>query len=206
MPLLVLNSVSFPTQVNIFFLQTLHASYVSIDNFFRHSSLHWAEKQLPMKHYLCSLSCVQFFVILWTAAHQDSLSFTLSQSLLTLMSIELLLPSSHLIICHPLFLLPSIFPSIRVFSSESALHIRCPKYWSFSFRISSSNEYSGLISSRIDWFDLLAAQGTLKSLLQYHNLKAIIWVKTLFMGKKWFSTGVSFAATREHEAVSGDVF
>ena len=98
MPLLVLNSVSFPTQVNIFFLQTLHASYVSIDNFFRHSSLHWAEKQLPMKHYLCSLSCVRFFVILWTAAHQDSLSFTLSQSLLKFMSVESVILSNHLIL------------------------------------------------------------------------------------------------------------
>ena len=137
-----------------------------------------------MKHHPCSLSHVRFFVILWTAAHQASLSFTLSLQtpFFKLMSIELLSPSNHLIICHPLLLLLSIFPSIRVFSSESALHIWCPKYWSCS--ISSSNEYSGLISFRIDWFDLLAAQGTLKSPLQYHNLKAsILWVKTLFMEK-----------------------
>ena len=99
----------------------------------------------------------------WTAAHQASLSFTISQSLLTLMSIESMMPSNHLILCRPLLLLPSIFPSIRVFSNEAALHSRWPKYWSFSFSISPSNEYAGLISFRIDWLDLLAAQGTLKS-------------------------------------------
>ena len=102
----------------------------------------------------------------WTAAHQASLSITNSQSSLKLMSIESVMPSNHLILCHPLLLLPSIFPSIRVFSSESALRIRWPKYWSFSFSISPSNEYSGLISFKIDWLDLLAVQGTLKSLLQ----------------------------------------
>ena len=101
------------------------------------------------------LSCVQLFVTRWTAAHQASLSFTISQSLLKLMSIESVMSSSHLIFCHPLLLLPSIFPSIRVFSNESVLHIRQPKYWSFSFIISPSNEYSGLISFRIDWCDLL---------------------------------------------------
>ena len=101
------------------------------------------------------LSCVQLFVTPWTAAHQASLSFTISQSLLKLMSIESVMSSSHLIFCHPLLLLPSIFPSIRVFSNESVLHIRQPKYWSFSFIISPSNEYSGLISFRIDWCDLL---------------------------------------------------
>ena len=100
----------------------------------------------------------------WTAAHQASLSFTISQSLLKLMSTELVMPSNHLILCHPPFLLPSIFPSIRVFSNESAVHIRWSKYWSFSFSISPSSEYSGLISSSIDWFDLFAVQGTLKSL------------------------------------------
>ena len=109
----------------------------------------------------------------WTAARQDSLSITNSQSLLKLMSIESVVPSSHLILCHPLLLLPSIFPSIRVFSNESALHIRWPKYWSFSFNISSSSEYSELISFRMDWLDLLAVQGTLKSLLQYHRSKSI---------------------------------
>ena len=118
-----------------------------------------------------SLRHVRLFVTPWTAARQASLSFTISQSLLRLISIESVMPSSHLILCHPLLLLPSIFPSIRVFSKESALRIRWPKYWSFS--ISLSNEYSGLISFRIDWFDLLAVQGTLKSLLQHHSLKSI---------------------------------
>ena len=107
----------------------------------------------------------------WTAAHQVSLSITKSRSLLKLMSIELGMPSNHLFLCRPLFLWPSIFPSIRGFSNESVFHIRWPKYWSFSFSISPSNEYSGLISFRIDWFDLLAVQGTLKSLLQHHNSK-----------------------------------
>ena len=121
-----------------------------------------------------SLSCVRLFVTPWTALHQASLSFTISQSLLKLMSIELVMPSNHLILCHPLLLLPSIFLSIRVFSNELALHIRWPKYWSFSFRISPSNEYSRLISFRIDWFDPLAVQGTLKSVLQHHSSKASI--------------------------------
>ena len=119
----------------------------------------------------CMLNHVQLFATPWTAAWQASLSFTVSLSLLTLMSIESVMPSNHLILCHPL-LLPSIFPSIRVFSNESVLHIRWSKYWSFSFSIHPSNEYSGLISFRMDWFDLLAVQGILKSLLQYHNLKA----------------------------------
>ena len=108
----------------------------------------------------------------WTALHQDSLSFTISQSLLKLMSIELVMPSNHLILCHPLLLLPSIFPSIRVFSNESVLHIRWLKYWSFSFSLSPSSEYSGLISLKIDWFDLLAVQGALRSPLKHHSLKA----------------------------------
>ena len=111
------------------------------------------------------------FVTPWTAACQASLSFTISQSLLKLMSIELVMPSNHLILCHPLLLPPSIFPSIRVFSNESALHVRWPKYRSFSFSISPSNECSGLISFRIDTFDLLAVQGTLKNLLQHHSSK-----------------------------------
>ena len=110
----------------------------------------------------------------WTAARQASLSFTISQNLLKLMSIESVMPSDHLILYHPLLLLLSIFPSIRVFSNELALHIRWPKYWSFSFSISPSNEYSGLISFRIDWFDLLAVQGTFKNLLQHHSSKASI--------------------------------
>ena len=116
-----------------------------------------------------SHSVVSGSAIPWTAAHQASLSITNSRSLLKFMSIELVMPSKHLILCHPLFLLPSIFPSIRVFSNESVLRIQWPKYWSFSFSISPSSEYSGLISFRMDWFDLLAFQGTLKSLLQHHS-------------------------------------
>ena len=112
-----------------------------------------------------SLSRVQRFAISWTAAHQASLSITSSRSLLKLMSIELMMPSNHLILCHTLHLSPSIFPSIRVFSNESVLHIRWPKYWSFSFNISPSNEHSRLISFRMDWLHLLAVQRTLKSLL-----------------------------------------
>ena len=112
----------------------------------------------------------------WTAAYQASQSITNSQSLLKLMSIESVMSSYHLILCRPLFLLPSIFPSIRVFSNESVLCIRWPKYWSFSFSISHSNEYSALISFKIDWLDLLAAQGTLKSHLRHHSSKAsILW-------------------------------
>ena len=121
-----------------------------------------------------SLSRVHLFVIQWTAACQASQSFTVSQSLLRLMSVELVMPSCHLILCRPLLLLPSVFPSIRVFSSDSALCIRWPKYWSFSFSISPSNADSGLISFRIDWFDHLAVQGTLRSLLQHHNSKASV--------------------------------
>ena len=115
-----------------------------------------------------SLSCVQLFATPWTAAHQVSLSITNSQSLLKLMSIKSVMPSNHLILCRPLFLLPTIFPSIRVFSNESAARIRWPKYWSFSFSISPSNEHSGLISFKMDWLDLLAVEGTLKSLFQHH--------------------------------------
>ena len=126
------------------------------------------------KEFCCfqSLSCVQLFAMLWTAARQASLSITNSQSLLKLMAIELVMPSNHLILCHPLLLPTLVFPSIRVFSNESAALIRWPKHWSFSFSISPSNEYSGLISFRIDWFVLLAVQGTLKSLLQHHSSKA----------------------------------
>ena len=115
--------------------------------------------------------CDRLFVTPWTAACQASLLFTISWSFLKLVCIESVMPSDHLILCHTLLFLLSIFPSIRVFSNELTLHIRWPKYWSFSFNISPSNEYSGLISFRMDWFDLLAVQGTLKSLLQHHNLK-----------------------------------
>ena len=130
---------------------------------------------------------------------QASLSFTITQSLLKLMSIESVMPSNHLILCCPLLLLPSIFPSIRVFSNESALHIR-PKYWSFSFSISPLNEYSELISFRIDWFDLFAVQGTLKSLFQHHNSKvSILWYWAFFMvqlSHPYVTTGKTIALTR----------
>ena len=119
-----------------------------------------------------SLSCVWLFGTPWTAARQASLSITNSRSLLKLMSIESVMPSNHLIFSCPLLLLPSIFPSIRVFSDESVLRFRWSKYWTFSFKISPSNEHSGLISFRMDWLDLLAVQGTLKSLLQHHSSKA----------------------------------
>ena len=128
-----------------------------------------------------SFSCVQLFVTPWTVAHQASLSITNSQSLLKLISFESVMPSNHFILCRPLLLLPSIFPSIRVFSNESALRIRWPKYWSFSLSISPSNEYSGLISFRMDWLDLLAVQGTLKSLLQHHSSKASILLRSAFL-------------------------
>ena len=121
-----------------------------------------------------SLSRVWLFATPWTAAHRTSLSITNSQSSLKLMSIESVMPSNHLILCCPLLLLPSTFLSIRVFSNESVLHIRWPKYWSFRLRIGPSNEYSGLISFRMDWLDLPAVQGTLKSLLQHHSSKASI--------------------------------
>ena len=118
----------------------------------------------------------------WTAACQASLSFIISQNLFKLMSIESVMPSNHLILCRPLLLPPSIFPSFRVFSNESALHIRWPKYWSFSFSVSPSKEYSGLLSFRINWFDLLAVQGNLKSRLQYHSSKAsILWSSAFFI-------------------------
>ena len=121
-----------------------------------------------------SLNCVQLFATLWTAACQVSLFITNSWNLLKLMSVDSVMPSNHLILCHQLLLLPSIIPSFRVFSSESVLRIRWPKYWSLSFSISSSDEYSGLTSFRMDWLDLLAVQGTLKSLLQHHSSKASI--------------------------------
>ena len=121
-----------------------------------------------------SLSCIRFFATPWTAARQASLSITNSQSLLKVMSIDSVMPSNHLILCRSLLLRPSIFPSIRVFSNEAVLPIRWPKYWSFSFNISPSNEHSGLISFKMDWLDFLAVQGTLKSLLQYHSSKASV--------------------------------
>ena len=128
------------------------------------------------------LSCVRLFVTPWISAHQASLSITNSWSSPKPMSSESVMPSNHLILCRPLLLLPSIFPRIRVFSNESVLHMRWPKYWSFSFSISTSNEYPGLISFRMDWLDLLAVQGILKSLLQHHSSKAsILWHWTFFI-------------------------
>ena len=144
------------------------------------------------------LGCVWLFVTPWTAAYQASMFFTISQILLRLMSLESVMPS-HLILHCPLLFLPSIFPSIRVFSNESALHIRWPKYWSFSFSISPSNEYSGLISFRMDWLDLLAGQGTLKS-LQHHRSKASILQHSAFfivqLSHSYMTTGKTIALTR----------
>ena len=143
------------------------------------------------------LSHIQLFVTLWTAAHQASLSITNSQSLFKLTSIESVMPSNHLILCCALLLLPSIFSSIRVFSNESVFHIRWPKYWNFSFSISPSNEYSGLIPFRIDWFDLLAVQGTLKSLLQHHSSKASVLQCSAFfvvqLSHPYMTTGKAIA-------------
>ena len=147
------------------------------------------------------LSRLGLFAIPWTAAHQSSLSITNSQSLLKLISIESMMPSNHLILCRALLLLPSIFPSIRVFSTESALCIRWPKYWSFSFNISPSNEHSGLIPFRMDWLDLLAVQGTLRSLLQYHSSKvSVLWCSTFFvvqLSHPYMTTGKTIALMRQ---------
>ena len=146
------------------------------------------------------LSCVRLFVTSWTAACQASVSITNSRSLLKLMSIESVMPSNHLILCCPLLLLPSVFPSIRVFSKESVLHVRWPKYWSLSFSVSPSKVYLELISFRIDWFDLLAVQGTLKSLLQHHSSKtSILQCSAFFMvqfSHPYMTTGKTIALTR----------
>ena len=147
-----------------------------------------------------SLRHVRLFVTPWTAALQASLSIIKCWSLLKFMSIESVMPSNHLILCHSLLLLPSIFPSIRVFSNEVVLCIRWPKYWSFSFNISPSNEYSGLISFRMDWLDLLGVQGTLKSLLQHHSSKAsVLWHSAFFivqLSHPYMTTGKAIALTR----------
>ena len=144
-----------------------------------------------------SLSRVRFFATARTAARQPSLSITNSWSLLKLMSIESMMPSNHLILCHSLFLLPSIFPSIRVFSNDSVLCIRWPDYWSFGFSISPSNEHPGLISFRMDWLDLLEVQGTLKSLLQHHSSKALILQCSAFfmvqLSHPYMTTGKTIA-------------
>ena len=149
-----------------------------------------------------SLSRVQLFATPWTAALQASLSITNSWSSTKPMSMELVMPSNHLILCHPLLLLPSVFPSIRVFSNESALRIRWTKYWNFSFNISPTNEHPGLISFRMDWLDLLAVQGTLKSLLQHHSSKAsILWHSAFFivqLSRPYMTTGKTIALTRQN--------
>ena len=147
-----------------------------------------------------SLSTVRPFVTPWTTARQASLSITNSLSLLKLILIKSVMPSNHLFLCRPLLLPPSIFPSITVFTNESVLRIRWPKYWSFSFNISPSNAYSGLISFRIDWLDLLAIQGTLKSLLQHHSSKSsILWCSAFFTVQllhSYLTTGKNIALTR----------
>ena len=160
----------------------------------------------PLFHIRFSVQLVQFlnpvwlFATLWTVAHQAYLSITNSWNLLKLMSIESVMPSNHLIVCHPCLLLPSIFPSIRVFSNESALYIRWPKYRSFSFNICPSNEHPGLISFRIDWLNFLAVQGSLKSLLQHHSSKAsILWPSAFFivqLSHLYMTTGKTVALTR----------
>ena len=153
---------------------------LKIKNILSQPQIDWClTKYLATGQSVQLLSHVRLFVTPWTAAHQASPSITSSQSLLKLMSIKLEMPSNHLILCH-LLLLPAIFPNIRAFSNESVLHIRWPKYWSSSFSISPSNEYSGLISFRIHWLDLLAVQGTLKSLLQHHSSKASILQHSAF--------------------------
>ena len=145
-------------------------------------------------------SYVWLFATPWTTEHQASLSITNSRSLLKLMSIKSVMPSNHLILCHPRILLPSIFSSIGVFSNESVLHIRWPKYWSSSFNISLSNEYSGLISFRMDWLELLEVQGTLKSLLQHHSSNSsILWRSAFFvvqLSNPYMTTGKTIALTR----------
>ena len=147
------------------------------------------------------LSRIRLFVTPWIAACQASLSITNSQSWLKPMSTELVMPSNHLILCCPLLLLPSVFPSIRVFFSDSVLCIRWPTYWTFSFSISLSNEHSGLISLRMDWLDLLAVQGTLKSLLQHHSSKASILHRSAFfmiqLSYPYMTTGKDIALTRQ---------
>ena len=155
----------------------------------------------PSMYSVQSLSCVRLFAVPWTAAHQASLSITNSWSSPKLMSIESVMLSSHHILCRPLLLLPPIPPSIRVFSNESTLHIRWPKYWSFIFSISPSKEHPGLISFRMDWLDLLAVQGALKSLFQHHSSKAsIFWCSAFFtvqLSHPYMTTGKTIALTRQ---------
>ena len=164
------------------------------------ANFHWQSNLTYQFSSVQSLSHVWLFVTPWTAARQASLSITNYRSLLKLMSIKLVMPRNHLILCHPLLLPPSIFPTIRVFSNESLLHIRWPKYWNFSFSISSFNEYSGLISFRMDWLDLLGVQGTLKSLLQHQSSKVSILQHSAFfivqLSHPYMTTGKTIALTR----------
>ena len=162
----------------------------------------WLSSKLSSVQFSVQFSCsvVSDSSTPWTAAHQASLSITNSQSLLKLMPIELVMPSNHLILCHPLILLPSIFPNIRVFSNESTVPIRWPKYWNFSFSISTSNQHPGLICFRMDWLDLLAVQGTLRSLLQHHSSKASILQRSAFfiaqLSHPYMTTGKTITLTR----------
>ena len=178
---------SFPLYaVNVY--SKIHSTYLlCIAQIFRQNHFIW-DPIVPCA-IVQSLSHVWLFATPWTATLQASLSFTISQSLLKLLSIESVMPSNHLMLCHPLLLLPSVFPRTMVYSNELALHIRWPKYWSFSFSTSPSSKYSGLISFRIDWFDLLAIQGTLKSLLQHHSLKtSILWCSAFLMVQLYIHT------------------
>ena len=163
--------------------------------------MHWLDRLAIQFSSVQLLSHVLLFATPWTAAPQASLSITNSQSLPKPMSIESAMPSNHLILCRPLLLLPSIFPSIRVFPNVSALYSRWPKYWSFSFNISPSNEQPGLISFRMDWLDLLTAQGTIKSLLQHHSSKASILGRSAFfivqLSHPYMTTGKTIALTRQ---------
>ena len=169
------------------------------ESFFRTKKFSESSQETPLSP-VQSVSRVWLFATPWTTAHQASLSIIDSRSLLKLMSIESVMPPNHLILCHPFLLLPSIFPSIRVFSNESALHIRWSKYWSFSVNISPSNEHSGLISFRMDWLDLLAVQGALESLLQHHSSKASILRHSAFFMVQflhpYMTTGKTKALTR----------
>jgi len=190
--------------LHLFIVPTLKPNLIFLSESFsnlKHCFIMWFLDSSVQFSWVQSLSHVRLFVIPGTAARQPSLTITNSQSVLKLMSIELVMPSNHLILRHLLLLPPSNFPSIRVFSNESVLHIRWPKYWSFSFSISPSREYSGLISFRMDWLDLLAVQGTLKNLLQHHSLKAsILWHSVFFMvqlSHPYMTTGKTKALTRQ---------
>ena len=182
-----------PSYSGFYWWQPLQVTAVSLWHVFINFTEHFFQSVQLLSH-------VWLFVIPWTVARQASLSITNSRRVLKLMSIELVMPFSHLSLCHPLLLLPLIPPSIRIFSNESALHMRWPKYWSFSFSISPSNEHPGLISFRMDWLDPLAVQGTLKSLLQHHSSKAsILWHSAFFivqLSHLYMTTGKTIALTR----------